>query len=56
MTRFDVFMSEEQFACFAEPAVAAEKILPIDAAACVLNCRKAIDFAVQRMYALEKLE
>ncbi len=56
MTRFDVFMSEEQFACFAEPAVAAEKILPIDAAACVLNCRKAMEFAVKRMYAVEKLE
>ena len=54
MSRFDVFMADSRFTCFAEPAVAAEKILPIDAAACVLNCRKAMEFAIKRMYVTEK--
>ena len=43
MTNFDLFLSETKFAAFAEVAVSAEKILNIDPAACVLNCRRAID-------------
>jgi type I restriction enzyme R subunit len=43
MTNFDLFLSEPKFAAFAEVAVSAEKILYIDPAACVLNCRRAID-------------
>lgn len=42
MTNFDIFLSEPKFASFAEVAVSAEKILNIDPAACVLNCRRAI--------------
>ena len=41
MTNFDIFLSEPRFASFAEVAVSAEKILNIDPAACVLNCRRA---------------
>ena len=40
MTNFDSFLSEAKFASFAEVAVSAEKILHIDPAACVLNCRR----------------
>ena len=42
MTNFDIFLSEPKFASFAEAAVSAEKILNIDPAACVLNCRRAM--------------
>ena len=37
MTNFDIFFSEPKFASFAEVAVAAEKILNIDPAACLIN-------------------
>ena len=46
MTNFDIFLSEPKFTSFAEAAVSAEKILNIDTAACVLNCRRAMEFAV----------
>ena len=37
MTNFDTFLAAPKFASFAEVAVAAEKILNIDPAACELN-------------------
>ncbi len=40
MTNFDRFLTDPQFTSFAEAAVAAEKILQIDLAACILNCRR----------------
>ena len=43
MTNFDIFLSEPKFTSFAEVAVSAEKILNIDPAACVLNCRRAME-------------
>ncbi len=46
MTNFDIFLSEPKFASFAEVAVSAERILQIDPAACVLNCRRAMDITV----------
>ena len=54
MTNFDAFLSEQDFAPFVEPAVAAERIYRIDPAACVLNCRRAMEFAVKWMYAVDK--
>ena len=53
MTNFDNFLSEAKFASFAEVAVSAEKILNIDPAACVLNCRRAMEFAVKWMYSVD---
>ena len=53
MTNFDIFLSEAKFASFAEVAVSAEKILNIDPAACVLNCRRAMEFAVKWMYSVD---
>ena len=53
MTNFDIFLSEAKFASFAEVAVSAEKILNIDPATCVLNCRRAMEFAVKWMYSVD---
>ena len=53
MTNFDIFLAEPKFAPFAEVAVSAEKILNIDTAACVLNCRRAMEFAVKWMYSVD---
>ena len=49
MTNFDHFLYDPQFASFAGAAVSAEKILPIDPSACVINCRRAMEFAVKWM-------
>ena len=49
MTTFDFLLSDPQFATFAGAAVAAEKIYHIDPAACVLNSRRAMEFAVKWM-------
>ena len=53
MTNFDFLLSDKQFASFAETAVSAEKILNIDPSACVLNCRRAMEFAVKWMYSVD---
>ena len=54
MTNFDFLTQDAQFAAFADVAVAAEKILHIDPAACVLNCRRAMEFAVKWMYSVDE--
>ena len=53
MTNFDCFLKETQFSSFAEVAVSAEKILPIDISASVLNCRRAMEIAVKWMYSVD---
>ena len=54
MTNFDIFTSDPQFSSFASVAVSAERILHIDPSACVLNCRRAMEFAVKWMYSVDK--
>lgn len=54
MTNFDFLKSDPQFATFSDVAISAEKILNIDAAASVLNCRRAMEFAVKWMYSVDK--
>ena len=53
MTNFDFLLSIPDFVPFGEVAVAAEKIYSIDPAACVLNCRRAMEFAVKWMYSVD---
>ena len=54
MTNFDIFTVDPQFESFAPVAVSAERILHIDPSACVLNCRRAMEFAVKWMYSVDK--
>ena len=54
MTNFDFLKSDPQFATFSDVAISAEKILNIDVAASVLNCRRAMEFAVKWMYSVDK--
>lgn len=54
MTNFDFLLSTPKFGTFGPVAVSAEKILHIDASACVLNCRRAMEFAVKWMYSVDK--
>ena len=54
MTNFDLFAKVQDFASFTEPAVSAERIYRIDTAACVLNCRRAMEAAVKWMYSVDR--
>lgn len=54
MTNFDYLKKEPQFDSFSDVAIAAEKILNIDASASVINCRRAMEFAIKWMYSVDK--
>lgn len=54
MTNFDFLKKEKKFSSFADVAISAEKILLIDYAASVLNCRRAMEFAVKWMYSVDQ--
>lgn len=54
MTNFDFLLSDPQFDTFSSAAVAAENILHIDVDSCVINCRRAMEFAVKWMYSVDK--
>ena len=53
MTNFDFLTNDPQFEAFASVAVSAEKIYHIDTAASVINCRRAMEFAVKWMYSVD---
>lgn len=54
MTNFDFLKKESQFETFADVAIAAEEILPLDYAAGVINCRRAMEFAIKWMYSVDE--
>lgn len=53
MTNFDFLKKDKRFESFADVAIAAENILHIDIASCVINCRRAMEFAVKWMYSVD---
>lgn len=54
MTNFDFLKSESKFHTFADAAIAAEKILPIDVESSIINCRRAMEFAIKWMYSVDE--
>ena len=54
MTNFDYLKQESKFNTFADVAIAAEKILKIDVESSVINCRRAMEFAIKWMYSVDK--
>ena len=54
MTNFDYLKNEPKFNSFSDVAIAAEKILNIDIESSVINCRRAMEFAVKWMYSVDK--
>ena len=46
MTNFDFLKNTPAFDSFADVAISAEKLLHIDVDACVLNCRRSMEFAI----------
>lgn len=53
MTNFDFLQSEPKFHTFADAAVAAEKTFSIDISSSIINCRRAMEFAVKWMYSVD---
>ena len=53
MYNFDHFKAEPRFSVFTNVAVSAEKIILMDPDACILNCRRAMEFAVKWMYSVD---
>ncbi len=54
MTNFDFLKNTPDFDTFSNVAISAEKILHIDVDSCVLNCRRAMEFAVKWMYSVDR--
>ena len=54
ITNFDYLKQETKFNSFSDVAVAAEKILRIDKESSVINCRRAMEFAIKWMYSVDK--
>lgn len=54
ITNFDYLKQEAKFNSFSDVAVAAEKILRIDKESSVINCRRAMEFAIKWMYSVDK--
>ncbi|MCM1539086.1 MAG: DEAD/DEAH box helicase family protein [bacterium] len=53
MTNFDYLKKEPKFNTFSDVAIAAEKILCIDPSSCIINCRRAMEFAIKWMYSVD---
>lgn len=54
VTNFDYLKNESRFSDFAEAAISAEKIILIDPQASIINCRRAMEFAVKWMYSVDE--
>lgn len=54
ITNFDYLKQEARFNSFSDVAVAAEKILKIDKESSVINCRRAMEFAIKWMYSVDQ--
>lgn len=53
MTNFDYLKKEPKFNMFSNVAIAAERILYIDPTSCIINCRRAMEFAIKWMYSVD---
>jgi len=52
-TNFDYLQKEPQFKNFVDVAISAEHILLLEPEACIINCRRAMEFAVKWMYSVD---
>ena len=54
MTNFDFLKTDKNFSSFAETAIAAENVYHVDIALSVINCRRAMEFAIKWMYTVDR--
>ena len=52
MGNFDYLKKEKRFAAFSDVAISTEKLL-YDPGLCVVNCRRAMEFAIKWMYSVD---
>lgn len=53
MTNFDYLKKEPKFDSFTDAAIAAEKVICIDAASSAINCRRAMESAIKWLYSVD---
>lgn len=53
MTNFDYLTKEKKFKDFVDVAITAEKLINVDPASCILDCRRAMEFAIKWMYSVD---
>lgn len=53
VTNFDYLKNESKFVTFADVAISAEKLILLDPEVCILNCRRAMEFALKWMYSVD---
>lgn len=53
MNNFDFLKVDSRFDVFSDVAISAENLLNIDISAAVLNCRRAMEFAIKWMYSVD---
>ena len=52
-TNFDYLKKEPKFSAFTDVAIAAERIILLDPEASIVNCRRAMEFALKWMYSVD---
>ena len=52
-TNFDYLKNEPKFEKFANTAIMAEKVVILDPESCIINCRRAMEFALKWMYSVD---
>ena len=53
VTNFDYLKKEPKFSRFVEVAISAEKLILADPEVSILNCRRAMEFALKWMYSVD---
>ena len=53
-TNFDYLKNEPKFKNFSGVAISAERIILMDPEASIINCRRAMEFALKWMYSVDK--
>ena len=53
ITNFDYLKAESRFSRFADVAISAEKLILMDPEASIINCRRAMEFAIKWMYSVD---
>lgn len=54
MTNFDYLKQEPKFNDFSDVAIVAERVLQMDKESSVINCRRAMEYAIKWMYSVDK--
>ena len=54
VTNFEFLKREPEFNVFADAAIAADKLLPVDVISSVIRCRQAMEIAIKWIYSVDE--